>query len=199
MHDSLQPKNFLQPNSYKDSRFIAILSLLHGKISSLQQLLRVQNACPSFPTLFPGTSQIPSHLPSGSQPVPAVPGYQLPLCSFNRPRMPCENVTVCLSIGGICLKIFQLAVLGGHTRPTPPLVPDPCPCCPPPPLPVLTPGSSAGLGQHPLSPGMKPTFQRAKLPTANSLKSKHLLSHHLGVFPPFLPLRQMNTFIIIYV
>lgn len=65
---------------------------------------------------FPGHGKSPDTFPSENQPIPAVPGYQLPLCSFNRLRMPCENLRVCLSIGGICLNLFQPAVLGGDTR-----------------------------------------------------------------------------------
>lgn len=174
MHDSLQPKNFLQPNSYKDSRFIAILSLLHGKISRLQLFLRVQKACPSFPTLFPGTWQIPRHLPSGNQPVPAVPGYQLPLCSFNRLRMPCENVRVCLSIGAVCLNIFQSAVLGAthfwcHIR------------------------VRSRLGQHPLSPKVKTShFQFLEQQTPAFSPPRFVF------FPPLFPLKK-NEYIYHYI
>lgn len=155
VHDSLQPKNFLQPHSYKDSRFIAILSFLDGPSSSLQLLPRVHKSCPSFPILPPWDSANP-RTPSQRGPV------SVRSRSSRASAGPCAaliargcraEMRARLGTGGICLTIFQLAVWGDTA-----LGAGPASLQPPPP--AAAPGSSVGLGWHPPYSGTKPAFQR---------------------------------------
>lgn len=157
VHDSLQPKNFLQPNSYKDSRFIAILCFLDGPSSSLQLLRRVHKSWPSFPTLPPPPRDSANpRTPSQWEPAPVRSR------SSRASADPCAaliawgcraEMRARLGTGGICLIIFQLAVWGDTA-----LGAGPAPLQPPPP-PAAAPGSSVGLGRHPPYPETKPTFQ----------------------------------------
>lgn len=132
VHDSLQPKNFLRPDGYKDSRFRAILSFSHGASSSLQPLLRVRKTCPSFPALFPRDSASPQTLSQWE----LAPGRSR---SSRAPADPCAALIAWgrrakMSVARYCRYLFHYLPAcssgGTHTQLTPPVVPDQRPCSP---------------------------------------------------------------------
>lgn len=91
VHDSLQPKNFLQQNSYKETRFTAILLFLHGAIVGSSCYFGFIRPVHHSPLYFPETAPIPRHLPNGDTGSSPCPLPQLSVTTFNPLWMSCEN------------------------------------------------------------------------------------------------------------